>query len=160
MHTGHRPDVAVGDLEFGVVAPGDDAVTGPDACRASGGSASVVDPSGPDELGAHRAIERGDLLVGVRHHDNPAAVLVGVGGLPGERCDPLGVAAMNAYLAAVEQRIEHLGRVVGGAHRQADSREFLVRNNRPVPVWSGDGAGEAMHRVQFPVRVWVYVAGG
>jgi hypothetical protein len=51
----------------------------------------VIDSSGCDQLRPDRVIERADLIVDVRDHHRGSARLVGVGGVPGERGDPVGV---------------------------------------------------------------------
>ena len=86
-----------------------------------------------DELGADGVIERADLIVRVRDHDRGVAFLVGVGGVTGERADPVGVGGVDVDLVAGEQRVEYCAGVVAGAHRKAQLRVVLVRHR-------GDGA--------------------
>jgi hypothetical protein len=160
VDAGDGPGVAVGDLDVGVVAAGDDPVTGTDACSLAGGGARVIDSSGCDQLRTDGAVERGDLLVGVGDDDHRDACLVGQGGVPGERADAIGVGGVEVDLSSGEQRVEHGGGVVAGPHGQAQPRVVLVRHREGDAVRRHDSAGEAMHRIEFAVGFWVRVADG
>ncbi len=76
----------------------------------------IVHFSGRDEFGADGVIERADLFVGVRDHDGGDVLLAA--GVLSERCDPIGVAGVDADLVAGEQRVEFTTVVIDGVYRR------------------------------------------
>ena len=133
----------------------------PMRARLAGGGVRVVDPSGCDQLGTDGVIERADLLVGVRDDDRRrclswwaraacrASALIRSASVAWMWICPRASSASNTAAGSSPARMA-----------KAQLRVVLVRHRDGDAVRRDDGAGEAMHRVEFPVGFRVHLADG
>lgn len=110
---GDDPGVAVGHVQVGMVAAGDNPVPDTDPLPGRGDHhPAVVDPALGDQPVADRGVELGDLLAGVDHDRYLLAGGVRGRGVDGQRLPQRVGVGVQPDLAAGEQGIERLAGIV------------------------------------------------
>ncbi len=160
LDAGDGPGVAVGHVQVAVVAACRDLIPDPDPLTRPGGHLlGVIDHADGEEPVADRGVQRADLLAGIDYHRNRLACPVPGGDRVGDRCMPLGLARMQADLAAAMQGVEYRFGPLRGPHQHGQLRVVGVGDGGGAAVGVRGLAGEAVHHVQGHAGVRVGPAG-